>query len=64
MSSETAHVSPVDEHVVYRHQGALFRVVSKEVSQLEAVYLQRKRSCDEDWNDVKKLGWAADETEV
>ncbi|RQG93753.1 hypothetical protein [Natrarchaeobius oligotrophus] len=45
------------EQVRYRYQGALFRIVTKEVSGLEAVYLEKKRSCDDEWKQEKKLGW-------
>lgn len=45
------------EHVRYKKQGAEFRVVSRKVSQLEVVYIEKKRSCDDSWEHEKKLGW-------
>lgn len=47
------------EHVRYENQGAEFRVVSRDTSGLEAVYLEKKRSCDDDWQHERKLGWRA-----
>jgi len=45
------------EHVRYRNQGAEFRIVSRPVSGMEAVYLEKKRSCDDEWQHERKLGW-------
>jgi hypothetical protein len=45
------------EFVRYKNQGAKFRVVSRDVQGENAVYIEKKRSCDDEWQHEKKLGW-------
>ncbi len=50
------------EHIRYKNQGAQFRVVSRTVSDLRAVYIEKK--VNGSWVHEKKLGWESNADEL
>lgn len=57
MAESESPQEEMTEHVRYTNQGAKFRIVSRPVRELNAVYVEKKRSCDNEWQHKKKLGW-------
>lgn len=54
------------ERVRWENQGALFRVVVRELPDtgLEAAYVERKTSTSDGWEHHEKLGWVEEDTDA
>mgnify|MGYP007091092082 CR=1 FL=1 len=63
MAESESPQEEMTEHVRYTYQGAKFRIVSRPVRELNAVYIEKKRSCDEEWQHERKLGWEEEDQE-
>jgi len=48
------------EHVRWKRGGTLFRVVSREVSGVETLYMESKQSSGDEWKETHILGFDVD----